>query len=368
MLPSSLTKRISENMVAAFLRLQQPDGSFQDPITRTRDPRPNAEIARGLLGFDLIPTAKRTYDWLLKKQNSNGSFGEITETEVIEENTLSTAVIARSLLDGYDSTKEQAYLKSAKKALNYVQSQEFGGGYIKSDNNYAVLLNVTATVAAIMRRMYELTNNSDWLLSVDRALIHVARHQLKDGAYPYATFQRAFPYEEHLNVRDLYYHSLTFFYLLLADPQNAHRRASFSNMRALHWLTRETRTITHWSNSKVIFAIGSIGFYAYSAYVFSHFKKDQLMNSCLQHLLKLQKKDGLFNRYEQPHLKDAVRGYVNELIEFEPICPTRYSSATRLMRLRRRIAHDLKNRRNDKTSLFYAAQVFNALSEMIVKQ
>lgn len=79
----------------------------------------------------------------------------------------------------------------------------------------------------------------------------------------------------------------------------------------------------------------------------------------------LQRTDGLFSRYEPSKLGDFVRGCFGELFELNAIAPTSYSTATRLFRLRKRLAHELKNRRKQIPSAFYSAQVFNALTECI---
>jgi len=362
-------RQILERMRFSLQKMQLVNGAFQDPRTKICDPRPNAECARALLVINDIETAKKALDWVVREQQANGSWKEITETETVEENTLSTAVIARVLMDAYQVTKKNSYIEAAKKACKYIKEQEFEPGrYVKSDNHYADLLNMSAAAAAVFQKMEELSKNSEVTAIKNRALLHIARHQFKNGAFPYATLERAFPYEEHMNVRDLYYHSLTLFYLLLANPKDSYRHATFAQKRAFKWLAGKIRKRTPWRKSKVIFTVGSTGFYAYGAYSLARAGKNQEANLCIKKLEKLQKEDGLFSRYEKPFWPDAFWGYLKEIVEYEKICPTRYSLAHRMMRLRRRLAHDLKARRRKKTSLFYSAQIYNALSELLVKQ
>ena len=359
-----LLEPLMRRMAEGFLRCKTSEGGFQDPVNNIIDARPAGEIARFFLALNKLDVAKQAWDWIITQQNPNGSWKEITEIITEDENTLSTAVIVRSLLEGYVSTKKSAYLEAAKKGLMFILEKEFRPGYyIKSDNHYVDLLNMSATAAACFQRMYVITNNSFWKEAQNRALFKTIRHQFKDGAYPYTSTERLFPYEDHMNIRDLYYHSLTLFYLQLADPFSTHRYTQFSLKRAQKWLIPQIRRRTPWRNSKVIFTVGSVGFYGYSAFILANMQNIHETNICLYHLTQLQKNDGLFNRYESPAFFDSLFGYLRELFEWNYISPTNYSLRTRLWRLKRRVIHDIKERRKNKTSLFYSAQIANALAE-----
>lgn len=355
---------ITAKLGEGFLRLMQPDGAIQDPVTDICDSRPTAEVGKSFLKLGLKEAAEKCFRWALQQQGANGSWHEITE-DFNEENTLSTAVIGKSLLDAYLLHPQKEYLAAAQKALRYVLGKEFSPGhFLKAYSHYPDMLNVNAACAAFMTTMLHVRNDPIVRAARDRALLNTVRHQFKDGALPYTTSERLFPYEDHLNVRDLYYHSVTLYYLTLSDPHLQNKYFQIASPKAFRWLTRTIDAKNApWHASKVIFTIGAIGFYGYSAYCFKEQGDEQRFERCIAKLQQLQLSGGLFSRYEPSKMGDLVKGCLGELFELNAVAPTGYSIATRLFRLRKRLAHELKNRRKQLPSAFYSAQIFNALTE-----
>ena len=365
-----ILKDILESMSRGFLQLLRSDGSTADPVTRIADYRPVGEIAKGLLYLGHHLEAERCFGWLMKQQKTNGSWHEIIHIGFDEENTLSTAVIGKCFLDAYVKNGKKEYLATAEKALAYVRGREFTPGhFVKAYGHYSDILNVNAACAAFFHAYLSLKKNPEIAAVLARSIYNIVRFQFKDGAFPYTRFERAFPYEDHLNVRDLYYHALTCYYLSLADPRLENHYINLASQKALPWLANTLASGSpRWRESKVIFTVGAMGFYGYAAYCFQHSQQEEKVGLCLRQLKRFQQSSGLFSRYEPPRLFDSLLGMAGEIIELETIAPTGYSLGTRLFRLRRRLAHDVKTRRKQQVSLFYSAQIYNALTECLAER
>jgi tetratricopeptide (TPR) repeat protein len=368
--PADATTVLSEilrRMHTGFLHLLRPDGSFAEPTSQIIDYRPVAEIGKGFLYLGDVEASEKCFTWILNQQKDNGSWHEILSADFDEENSLSTAVIGTCLFDAFKKTKNKRYLEAAKKAAGYLLAREFNPGYIiKTVGHYPLILNLNATAAVLFQSLGSLYKDQRLLAAAERCMFNTVRHQFKDGAYPYTDFSRAFPYEDHMNVRDLYFHALTLFYLLQLHQllhEQEQRYLTSSIKKGFSWVsTTLSSRGAHWHLSKVPFTVGSLGFYGYAAFCFSHMKRMDLARACFIQLKKQQRHDGLFARYDAPRFFDSLHGIFNELFEWQPIAPPTYSWNTKFFRFKKRCAHDLKYRRNQSASIFYSAQLFNALA------
>ncbi len=349
-------------------RLVQNERYFVDPIFKIIDPRPVAEFAKSLLYRDEQKRAEQLFDWLVTIQNKDGSWNEVLNREFSEASCVATPIVGRMLLIAYQRIKKRSYLSAAMKALMYIEKQEFLPGYfIKSYCHYSDVLNVNATCAAFLQKAYEIQNEKKWLDMRDRAIFNVVRYQFKDGAYPYAARMHTFPYEHHLNVRDPHYHVLTLYFLLLADPKLSNRYFAISFKKAIKWMENEFKLgMVNWSHDEHMFSVGVTGAYGYALFCSIYGKDKMLSNKLIDHLSSMQRADGLFNRFEKGTLFETVRGLFRELLEVEHICPKEFCISTRILRCKRRIGRDVKDRRNLKISLYYSTQILDCLTEKLL--
>ncbi len=363
-----MKKYVIEHLQKSLESLAQGHSYFVDPAYKVIDPRPVAEYAKSLLLLGKKKEARRYFDWLVKVQNRNGSWNEALNQEFNEESCVATPIIGRMLLIAYQYYHNRSYLDVAKKALGYIESKEFLPGYfIKSYAHYSDVLNVNATCAAFLKKAYDITKEKKWLAMRDRAIYNVVRYQFKDGAYPYATRLNTFPYEHHLNVRDPHYHALTFYFLLLADPDLSNRYMKISYRKAMKWLKNEFKSgRVDWSHCEHSFAIGVTGAYGYALFCSEVANDHNIRMKILQHIADIQRNDGLFNRFERSNLLETIKGVIREFFEWQTISPKEFSISTRFFRIRKRLARDFKERKNIRVSLYYSTQILDCLTETML--
>lgn len=356
---------IIKNLSEALLKIRAEDGSFRDPVSNLLDFRPSAEIAKSLLYLGKKEDAQKTFDWLVKNQNVNGSWNEV-HPDLNEESTVATSIIGNMLLRSYFLTDDSRYLESSIAAGEYVLSKEFSPGYfIKSYYHYGDILNVNATCAAFLYNLFKATDSKRFIEARDRAIYNTVRYQFKDGAYPYSSPIRTFPYEWHLNVRDPHYHAITLYFLLLSDPVLENKYLSISVNRAIEWLESCTgKGGVNWAMDKMMFSLGVTGCYGYAAYCFNYFKKEQALKNVISRLKDLQI-NGAYERYEPTDILQTLKGTIGDLIELEHRSNTEYPLPVRARQMVRRMRRDLIERRKRKFSCYYSAQILDCLTEII---
>ncbi|MBS3063931.1 MAG: hypothetical protein J4445_00580 [DPANN group archaeon] len=339
---------------------------FIDPIYNVVDPRPVAEFAKSAARLGELNVAKKCFDWIISVQNKDGSWNEILTTEFSQESCVATGVIGRMLLIGYELLHKKSYLRSALKAAKYIHTKEFlPGYYIKSYLHYSDVLNVNATVATFLQKAYEITREKKFAKARDRAIFNVIKYQFKDGAYPYASRINTYPYENHLNFRDAHYHALTLYFLLLADPYLSNKFLSLSYKKSIAWLKDSYRFgKLDWSKDEHIFSIGVTGAYGYALFC-AEFAKDSILSEKIErHISKIQRRDGLYNRYEKPTIIETVKSVMREVIDFDSIAPKNFGFATKLLRIRQKLSRNLKVRKKPQISVYYSAQILDCLTEI----
>jgi hypothetical protein len=358
-------KEIVPPLADRLARLQQPDGSFRDPVFGYSDPRPAAEIGRAFLRLGRKGEARRALDWLLSVQHENGSWPE-TLPDQSEESCVATAIVGRLLLLAASETGEKRYREAALRAGGYLLSREFSPGYfIKSVRHYTDVLNVNATAGALLLLLAEETGERKYREARDRALFHTVRWQFRDGALPYGAKAEAFPDEWHLHVRDPHYQAITLYFLLLSDPGLESPYLRVAAPRAAAWLESVLRARGwDWSRGRLLFSLGTTASYAYAAVCFGRLGREEAAARCMEQLGTLQQGDGGFRRFEPPRAGETARGLLREIFDLEYSNTPGYPWPIRVRRALQRARRDLSERRNSKFSLYYSAQVLDCLVEM----
>src|SRR3989344_3886743 len=294
---------ITKTLYSSLYRMLHDKSYFIDPIYNVVDPRPVAEFAKSAARLGELNVAKKCFDWIISVQNKDGSWNEI--------------------------------------------------------------LNVNATVATFLQKAYEITREKKFAKARDRAIFNVIKYQFKDGAYPYASRINTYPYENHLNFRDAHYHALTLYFLLLADPYLSNKFLSLSYKKSIAWLKDSYRFgKLDWSKDEHIFSIGVTGAYGYALFC-AEFAKDSILSEKIErHISKIQRRDGLYNRYEKPTIIETVKSVMREVIDFDSIAPKNFGFATKLLRIRQKLSRNLKVRKKPQISVYYSAQILDCLTEI----
>ena len=137
----------------------------------------------------------------------------------------------------------------------------------------------------------------------------------------------------------------------------------------MKWLKKEFRTgKVNWAHSEHSFAIGVTGSYGYALYCSEFAKEKQMKIAILNHLARIQRQDGFFNRFEKGKVPETIEGVMLELFEWQSISPKEFGLSTRLLRIRRRLARDMKERRKLQISLYYSTQILDCLAESIIHE
>ena len=359
-------KEIIERLKNTFLKMQTAGGYFVDPVYNIIDPRPTAEICKSFLYLGYENEARKGFDWLLTVQQPNGSWLEVLPDGFVGESGVATSAVGRLLVVAYEKTGKREYLDAALKAGEYMLSIEFSQGYfIKSNGHYADVLNVDAMAAAHLYALYRLTKKKKYIEARDRAIYNVIRYLFKDGALPYAIPVRASPYEWHLNLRDPHYHALTFYFLIMADPEfkNIYLKKVLPKMQG--WLEKVlSKKGFDWSEGKHTFSVGINSGYGYAAYILNYLNSPK-SKLAVNKLKKIQRADGLFNRFDVLTAGEIFKWIIKELFEFNYISPTNFNLATKLKRTKNYLRRVLdRTKPNLKCSLFYSSQIFDCLTEI----
>ncbi|VVB75995.1 Pectic acid lyase [Candidatus Tiddalikarchaeum anstoanum] len=354
-----ITKKIKDYI----LNLQGEDGSFLDPVLNIKRNRVGAEIGKSLLFMEEKEQAYKSLNWVLKRQNGNGSWNEI-HPDLNEESTVVTSICGRVMVDAFRQSGSKKFLICAKKAADYVLTKEFSPGFfIKSYKHYADVLNVNATVLSFISYLGKELKNKKLLDASERCIFNIARHQFKNGAYPYSTPVQSYPYEYHLNVPDIHYQGTTMYYLLLSKIKNKYLDISLE--KGGQWLSNSINDNGFmWEKSHLMFSHKTSGAYGFGAYCFKEQGYKEELKTCINILSKMQNNKGAFPRYEKRFsLIGLAKGCINELTGDASIGLT-YETMTRIKRIKERIKRELfdVNFRNDE-SLLYTSQIFDCLTQ-----
>lgn len=345
------------------------DGSFIDPVYKIKRNRVSAEFGNLFLAQGLSSNAKLTYDYLLKTQNRNGSWNEIHPMSE-EEAAITTAMVGKALLKGYCALNFKPYLSAAIKGAEFILSREIGyGQFLKCASHYENCLNVNATCAAFLKRVYDITKQTKYNSARRRAIINTVKYQFKNGAFPYCSQELTFPFEYHRYVQDIHYQAVTLFYLLLAlnDDEKSEFLFETNILRGIKWLGGAVKSdgTFDWSKSDLAFAQKLIGAYGFAAAAFKLASLDRQYKVCIHKLKSLQLSSGSFRRYEKTGLLNCIKGLLRDLFEVRMANVYSYPFIIKLDRAFRRVYREYEAARNNPISMFYSSQIADCLAEII---
>jgi hypothetical protein len=207
---------------------------------------------------------------IIKNQNIDGSWNE-TYLNYNNPSSLMTSLVGLTLLNCKDSIDDNLLNNTLKKALNYVESQEYiPGQFKKSEYFFADILNVTASVGALFASYGSVFGDNKRLKSAEIAAFNVCRHQYPDGSFPYSSFIRAYPYKYHLDIPSIFYQSIVLFYLIKINEILQIGWLEKSINIGMNWLKSCQRKngSFNWSKSGFPFPLYTSSTYSLALYVY----------------------------------------------------------------------------------------------------
>ena len=196
----------------------------------------------------------------------------------------------------------------------YVLSQEFYPGYFKKSNlNYADCLNVNATCGAFLAEYFEKYNDKKCYEVANRAAHRVCHHQFSNGAFPYTTKERGYPYGFHYYVPCIHYQGVTMFFLSKIHKILKKDWIQHSLENGAQWLASVQKKDGRfdWSQSGLMYAYTLAGAYAFAVSSFlyvSQFNSKYKQNAVLSLDILEKNIQGLVNRWEEDRLRTLLGG------------------------------------------------------------
>ena len=253
---NEIKKAIVENGDEAYLV----DKTFS--IIRNRE---NAEIINPLIKNGDIELANKIGNFLVSRQNKNGSWNEV-HPFYNEESALITSIVGMNL-------KKVVEDSAIYRAEKYVRACLRGNYFLKSKRFTADHINVDATCSAFVFEP------------------EVIRHIFRQGVpFPYCVTRGN--YGNLKNNECIFYQSLTIYYLSKVLPKE-------DLWGATMWLRYKlSKEGFRWGKDNLLFSKYLIGAYAYALYCFNLFGMKKEKGICVKKL-KENIRDGMMLRWER---------------------------------------------------------------------
>lgn len=313
---------IITNGLQPLLKIENDQAFFYDPILNLNRNRVNAEIYKTLVRLervgvknDLSAIKEKILNRLLASQNTDGSWNEI-HSNYNQPSALMTSFIGEAFLINPHYNDFERPLQHAK---DYVIANEYSPGYFKkSAHNYTDCLNVNATCGSFLAEYGKNFGDNQCLQSAKRAAHHICYYQYPNGAFPYTTEIRGYPYKYHLNIPCIHYQGVTLFFLskiydILEEDWICH-----SIQKGNEWLAAVQKKDGYfdWSESGLMYAYCLSGAYAFSTASFIHHSRwnDKFLDNAELSLDILSRNiPGLVNRWESASLFTLPFGIIDAM-------------------------------------------------------
>jgi len=313
---------IIERGIRPLLKQEGGMAYFTDPVLGLNRNRVNAEIYKSIyrLGKKGIPlslqrSSDKIIEWLLYTQNEDGSWNEI-HSNYNQPSALMTSFVGETLLM---APERQQVIDSLIRAKNYILSKEFYPGYFKKSNlNYSDCLNVNATCGAFLAQYGKKYDDAKCIEAARRAAHRVCYHQFSNGAFPYTTEIRGYPYRHHYYVPCIHYQGVTLFFLskihrVLKDGWIQHALE-----KGGEWLASVQKKDGYfdWSKSGLMYAYYLAGAYAFATSSFLYISQwhDKFIDNARLSLHVLEENvNDIVNRWEQAPMWTLPKGIIDAI-------------------------------------------------------
>lgn len=308
--------------IEPLLHTQEDIAYFIDPVLGLNRNRVNAEIYKSLARLEKTDVKSfmgniknKIINWLLTTQNKDGSWNEI-HSNYNQPSALLTSFVGEALLLSDETGDIQDALEKAKE---YVLSNELFPGYFKkSGYNYADCLNVNATCGAFLAQYASRYGDSRCFQAANRAAHHVCYYQFSNGAFPYTTEIRGYPYQYHYYVPCIHYQGVTLFFLSKIHKVLKDEWMQHALEKGGEWLASVQKKDGYfkWSKSGLMYAYYLSGAYAFTASTFIYTSQwhDEFLENAKLSLSVLNKNiNGIVNRWEQAPMWTLPKGFIDAL-------------------------------------------------------
>ncbi|MFW5895269.1 MAG: hypothetical protein ACOCT9_00845 [archaeon] len=315
--------QVINNGIKPLVRENENGAYIFDPVLEINRNRVNAEILKSITRLEKLNVKIELSEYkgkllknILHNQNNDGSWNEI-HSNYDEPSALLTSFVAEAFL--LDNHNDEKIISALKRAKDYVLSKEYYPGYFKKSNlNYADCLNVNATCGSFLARYGDIYNNKECLDAAERAAHRVCHHQFSNGAYPYTTKERGYPYPYHYYVPCIHYQGVTMFFLSKIHSILEEEWIKKSLMKGCNWLSsvQDEKGKFDWSKSGLMYAYTLAGSYAFatSSFVYTSQWDDRFLQNAKLSLNNIQKntKD-IVNRWEEASMISILEGIIDSI-------------------------------------------------------
>lgn len=291
-----------------------------DPYFNLDRCRVTAEVCKSMLrsGGSRLLTEKMV-DWLLSRQNDDGSWNEL-HPRFSQPSALVTSFVAETLLlkkrTGSLSGQQEQGLR---RAAEYVLCSEVGPGNFRKNASYmADYLNVDASCGAFLAQYGQAYHCPVYIEAARRAADNCIGNQASDGTYPYTTAVVGTPERYPLNVPCAHYQGVTIYYLAKLQKCICDRGLESSIRRAARWLVsiQEKDGSFDWSRSGLMFAYYLSGAYAFAAASFDYCGFTHNRDLSIMKMVENERR--IMNRWESDSFltlpRDAYTTYRSSMI------------------------------------------------------
>ncbi len=272
-----LVTRIIRNGILPSIKVEGELAYTVDPVYSIARNRVNAECAKTLMRInnigdtDYTELVEKLLNWLLRKQNTDGSWNEV-HVKYNQPSALITSIVGEAMVDGFKAVKYDTFADAAREARDFVLNNQISSGYFKKSSIYtADHLNVDATCGAFLAKYGKVFSDSECLDAARITAEHICKYQFSDGAFPYTNENKG-NYQYGLDIPCIHYQGVTLYYLLkiIGSLESDWLDPEFE--KGIKWLisVQFPDGKFDWSKSGLMFAYYLSGAYAFAVPCFMY--------------------------------------------------------------------------------------------------
>jgi len=320
--------KITGVMVNSLLKNLTNEGEFAylvDPVSNVIRSRVNAEFCSTLVTLHLCkvknfePIIKKLTNWILTKQNADGSWNEI-HPNYDKPSSVFTSICGLCLFEvkkNFPSIliKDEVFHNASR----YLLEQEISDGYFrKSELYHADIYNADAMIAAFLFRMANKYTNQKYRDAAKRSISNICSHQFENGSFPYGGPERAYPYKYHNHVPCVHYQAVTLYYLIKCLPYFKSNLLEKSILAGTEWLleNQNDNGYFNWTKSGLNFALYLSSTYAFIIPIYIQFQNNNKTEDMILKSLTILE-NNMFNnillRWEKSNFHSLMSGLLNAL-------------------------------------------------------
>ena len=145
------------------------------------------DVGRFLDDSKYLESSKRAAEWLLHKQNSDGSFSDIDQNI---PQVFDTGQCLIGLNEMFEKTNQKKYFEAARKASEWLlKNQEEDGSWIKHSYNYQPHSYYTRVASALIH-FSKISKEDKYLFSGLKNIDWTIKNQKENGFFKYSSFSK----------------------------------------------------------------------------------------------------------------------------------------------------------------------------------